>query len=354
MARGIHRLNTMQVARTKPKKDHAALCDGGGLYLDLTRLADGRIGRYFSFRYQRGGKRHEIGVGSVDTVTLAEARERARAFRLMLLDGKDPLTERQLQKAASANEAAAKRAEETKGATVGEVLDSYLALHKGKWSKRHAQDWEWSLRHHALPVIGDMNIAKVETPHVMKVIEPIWQSHRITAERIRGRIEKLIGFAAAKGLRPKGENPARWRGHLSEMLPSAPKEVKHLKAVPFEECPAVISRLRALDTVEACALEFVILTAARTDELLPATWSEVDFVKKVWNRPKEHMKGRKAHTVALSDRAVEILKSLPKSHADGFIFTRGDGVSALGAEVLLKLLKSGLKLSATVHGFRAS
>ena len=123
MARGIHRLSAMQVARTKPKKDHTALCDGGNLYLDLTRLADGRIGRYFSFRYERDGRRRELGIGSLDTITLGEARERARAFRLDLLDGKDPLTERQLQKAASANEAAARRAEETKGATVGEVLE---------------------------------------------------------------------------------------------------------------------------------------------------------------------------------------------------------------------------------------
>jgi integrase len=196
-------------------------------------------------------------------------------------------------------------------------------------------------------------VSLIDTAHVMRVIEPIWNDHRATAERVRGRIEKLLGFAAAKGLRDK-DNPARWRGHLSEMLSSGKKKVQHFDAVPFAQCPALVAQLRALGTTEAKALEFLILCAARTNEVRFAKWNEIDLAKKIWMRPDERMKGRKAHTVPLCDRAVAILKSLPKSYADGFVFRRGDGVSPLGIGAMLDLLKEGLGLRATAHGFRAS
>jgi integrase len=304
----------------------------------------------------RYGRRHDLGIGSADTITLAEARERARQYRIALLDGKDPLDQRKQQRTAEATEAAARKAEEAKGGkTLADVLDSYLAVHSTKWTNdRHRREWEQSLRRHALPVIGDVRIDKIETAHVMKTLEPIWSSYRVTAERVRGRLEKLLGFAAAKGLREKGDNPARWRGHLSEMLSSGKKKIEHLAAMEYEQCPAAVALLRALGTTEAKALEFLILTAARTNEVLGAQWSEVDFAKGIWVKPEERTKARKAHSVALSDRAAAILKSLPKGSGDEYIFRRADGVSALRSKALLDLMRTRLGLTVTVHGFRAA
>jgi integrase len=318
MRRKVGRLTARQVATAEPEddRDAALLPDGANLYLQVTRTKTGDVNRSWVFRYELDGKRHDMGLGRLRDFGLAEARERARALRQQLHHRIDPLDAKREQK----RELLAKKAAQAKVITFRECAEGCIAAHADEWTNaKHRWQWRATLEQHAYPVIGDLAVADVETAHIVKTLEPIWRRIPETASRLRARIEKVLGWATVRGYR-SGDNPARWRGHLAELLPARRKiqQVKHLAALPYAELPAFMSELRSRDSTTARALEFTALTAARTGDVIGARWTEIDFKTKIWTIPAARMKSRREHRVPLSDRAVAILKALSQHGAHVF------------------------------------
>ena len=346
----IKRLTAREVTTAKPEKGRRAamLPDGGNLYLQATfgkndtETGEPTIRRSWVFRYEFRGRRHDLGIGSLDTFDLAEARERAKGLRQQLADGIDPFTaKRQKEK-----EDLAKLAAEARAMTFREAAEKCVRAHRAGWKNaKHAAQWSSTLETYAYPVIGDLAVDDISTPHVIKVLEPIWKEKPETASRVRGRIEKVLGWATVRGFR-SGDNPARWRGHLQELFAAKSKvrAVEHHAAVPFTDVPAFAVELRARNSLSARALEFTILTAMRTGETIGAKWDEIDFAAKTWTIPAARMKAGKAHKVPLSARALEILAALPRE---------GEHIFPLSNMAMLELLR-GMRKGTTVHGFRSS
>jgi integrase len=339
-----HRLTARQVATaTLPEGENKDLLhDGSGLYLQLMRSVSGdAINKSWLFKFELHGKRREMGLGSLQDFTLAEARQRHRALRQQVSDGIDPLEERRQRDAERAAEAA-------KTMTFRDCFKACLASHEGSWrNAEHRRQWRTSIEQDVLPVIGDLAIDDIGTPHIIKVLEPIWKAKPETASRTRGRIERVLAWATVRGFR-SGDNPARWRGHLQEMFPAVGKiaKVNHHEAMPYVDVPPFMSKLRERDHIAARALEFTILCAARTGETLGATQDEIDFTAKTWTIAAGRMKSGREHKVPLSNRAIEILRSLP--HREGRVFD-------IGEVAMLQMLRevNGGK-GPTVHGFRSS
>ncbi|MDC8753316.1 integrase arm-type DNA-binding domain-containing protein [Erythrobacter sp. sf7] len=344
MPRKLHNALTAQsVKHAKPGR-HA---DGGGLYL----LVKEGGARSWVYRFMLKGKSRDIGLGPAGPggISLAEARDLATALRLKVKAGIDPLEERQR---AEAEAKAAEQAAKVAGITFRAMAETHIAANKESWrNAKHRQQWENTLKTYAYPVIGDLPVAEVDTPHVLKVLEPIWREVPETASRLRGRIETVLDSAKARGYR-QGENPARWRGHLAQILPARTKLSRgHHKAMPYDAIPAFVEQLQAREAVAALALEFVILTAARTGEVIAAEWSEVDLAKAVWTVPAERMKAGKEHRVPLSPRAVEILEQT-KQLGGKHLFP-GAGRAKLSSMAMAMLLRR-MKQDVTVHGFRSA
>ena len=300
--------------------------DGGGLLLQVS----GSGTKSWVFRYERDGKERMMGLGSAKTLSLPEARERARQQRLLLLDGIDPLDARNRRRAASDAAAASLVSFET-------AAREWYAAKEGGWkSAKHVGQVIASLENLAFPTIGSLAVAEIETPHIMSVLKPIWSSIPETASRLRGRIENVLNFAVAAGYR-SGErpNPARWKGHLDHLLANPKKLAKngngerHFASLPYIELPAFFAELTARPGVAARALQFLVLTAARTSEVRGATWNEIDFEQKLWTIPGSRMKAGEAHEVPLSDPAIELLTSLPTETGNRFVFlgSRSNGLS---------------------------
>jgi integrase len=337
MGRGNHRLTALQIARLKQPGSYG---DGGGLYLQIGTAGN----RHWFFRFMQAGQSRKMGLGSTDLVSLAEAREKALACRRQLLDGIDPIEARQSRKAA-------RFAEQSRQISFRQCGEKYIAAHKAGWrSADHHRQWFASLENHVYPSLGELPVDQIATPHVLKCLEPIWIARPETASRIRGRIESVLDWATARGFR-SGENPARWKGHLRNLLPSRKKvaAVKHFPALPFAAMPSFMRDLRALQGVDARCLEFTILTAARSGEVLQARWAEVDLQKRLWLIPATRMKAHREHRVPLSDRALAILESLPSGE---FVFERKG--KPLGRDALQRVLKRMGRDNFTVHGFRSS
>jgi integrase len=321
--RGIHRLKPIQVRNAKP----GMYADGGGLYLRVHAT-----GRSWVFRF-RG---RQMGLGSVHTVSLAEARERAREARQRLQDGIDPIEHRRRQRLAKAADEASFRSFE-------DAAEDYLTRFEGSWkSKRHWEQWRQSLDDYIIPIIGDLDVSSISTEDVMRVLSTIWQAKPETASRVRGRIERILSFA---GIDP---NPARWRGHLEYRLAARNKarDTKHLAALPWREAPAFMAQLRELTDIPAAALTFTVLTACRVGEVLGATWNELDLEDRTWTIAKERMKRDRPHRVPLSDAAMEVLERMSAIRHDDRIFPTG----AQAVRFTLRRLRVGV----TVHGFRSS
>jgi integrase len=322
----LNMLTAMRVARLRTPGRHA---DGGGLYLQVTDTKT----KSWLFRYSKAGKTHNVGLGALHTLSLAEARDKARGLRQLLLEGRDPLTEKWAQSTARA-------IAQARGCTFKHCADGYMRTHSGTWkSVKHQQQWASTLTNHAYPIIGALPVAAIDTALVLRVLEPIWTVTPETASRVRGRIEAVLDWATAQELR-RGENPARWRGHLENLLAGRKCSTKHHAALPYDQMPEFMQELRQRDSLSARALEFCILTAARTGEVIGATWDEIDG--NVWTVPAERMKGGRPHRVPLSDRAVEILGP------------RGTGrIFPLSNMAMLEMLR-GLRAGYTVHGFRST
>ena len=335
-ARIVGRLKGRQVANAKPAKgkDSIDISDGGNLLLQCTRGNGGHVRRSWIFKYELDGKRHELGLGPTHTVGLAEARAEARELRQQLLKGIDPLDERRKQRQA-------RIAERAKTVTFKQVADMYLDLHLDSFKNaKHRQQWRNTLAQYAYPKIGQITVSEITPADVLRVIEPMWKTKTHTASRVRQRVERILDYAATRGFR-SGDNPA---AHVAEALPKAGNGKGHHAAMPYTELPAFMKQLRERTSLSAKALEFCILTAARTGEITGATWDEIDLQAKTWTIPAERMKAGNEHKVPLCARAVEILRGLDR---------HGDLVFPLSHASMLELLR-GMRRGITVHGFRST
>jgi hypothetical protein len=266
MAREVGKLAAVAL-RSLPVGRHS---DGGGLYLQVTQNVAGHKARSWLFRYS-AGKSREMGLGPLHTLGLAEARAKARELRKQVLDGEDPIATRNTRRQAATVEAAT-------GMTFQACAEAYIAAHQAGWrNPKHRAQWPATLSTYAYPVFGSLPVQSVDVGLVMKALEPIWQVKPETASRVRGRIEAALDWATARGYR-QGENPARWRGHLENLLPKKSKmrRVEHHAALPYSEIAEFMAELREQEGVAALALELTILTAARTGEVLSARWDEFD------------------------------------------------------------------------------
>lgn len=336
MARIQNKLSARAVATIAKHGRHS---DGNGLYLVVDRSG----ARRWIFMFRWGGKLKELGLGGLTAVSLAEARDSAADARRLVKAGINPI---QARRAAKAAEASAK--------TFGDVADLLMAsIAPGFRSEKHAAQWKSTLLTYAAS-LRTKPIATIGTDDVLEVLQPIWLSKPETAGRVRGRIERVLDAARAKGLR-EGENPARWRGHLDQLLPHRPKiEQHHHAAMPYEAVPGFAAKLRESDSVAARALEFSILCASRTAEVVEARWAEIDREAKLWIIPAERMKAGREHRVPLCDRAVAILGIAEKMKIGEFIFPgqrRSKPLSNMAMAMLMRRLGAE---AFTVHGFRSS
>lgn len=319
--------------------------DGNGLYLQVSEAGT----KSWIFRYAFAGQSRSMGLGPIVVVPLADARLKALDCRKLLHHKIDPLEER--KRIASASAQAAKRE-----VTFDECAVRYIDAHRAGWkNKKHGAQWESTLRQYVGPSIGSRPVSAIDVDAVMSVLNPIWYSKTETASRVRNRIELILDWARVHGFR-SGDNPALWRGNLDQLLPrrSNVQRRKHFKAMQMDDCPTLVAELRKINSTPALALEFLILTATRTSEVIGARWSEIDLENKVWKIPADRMKAKREHRVPLSGRAVEILKSLTQQIASDFVFQGRLRGKPLSNGTFLALLKKQMGLEITAHGFRST
>jgi integrase len=325
------KLTARKVETAKPGK----YSDGGNLYLIVSETG----ARKWVLRFTWRGRAKEMGLGSAASVPLADAREKAASARRMIAQGLNPIDERKRDGGIP---------------TFGEMADDVReTLSAGFRNEKHKAQWKSTLETYAAPLRAKP-VDTIATDDVLAVLKPIWTTKAETASRLRGRIEKVLDAAKAKGFR-EGENPARWRGHLDHLLPKPSKLARgHHAAMPYENVAAFIAELREREATAALALEFCILTAARSGEVLGARWSEIDLDKKIWTVPPNRMKAGREHRVPLSGRTVSVLKQLAKVKAGDFVFpgqVRSKPLSNMAMEMMLRRMQIE---NATVHGFRSS
>jgi integrase len=309
--------------------------DGDGLYLQITPTGV----KSWVLRFERNGHERMLGLGTLRDFSLKEARERTRRARQLLADGVDPIEAKRAQRVVPT-------------LTFRQAVEAYAKLHEQKWTARRPQFLS-SLRQHAFPILGDLPLPAIDTPAVLRVIQPIWTSKTETASRVRQRIEAVLDWATVSGHRPKGENPARWKGHLAMILPSpgAIAKVQHHPALPWSEIGAFMGELRSREGVTARALEFAILTAARTNEVIGARWSEVDLDAATWTIPAARMKMTREHRVPLAEPALDLLRGLYTEANNDSIFIGQQAGRGLGDRALAEVLERMGRTDITVHGF---
>ena len=350
MARQQHRLTALQVSKlNKP----GLYGDGGGLTLQITPAG----AKSWLHRYMIAGKSYAMGLGPTHTVSLAEARQKALEGRRLLLDGVNPLLARNQQQAAV-------RLAESNMMTFDQCAEAYIQAQKAGWkNEKHAKQWSSTLNTYASPIFGAVPVGDIDTGLIVKSLAPIWESKTETATRVRGRIESVLGWAATSGYRT-GENPARWKGHLENLLATINKasRTKNHPSLPWQHVSAFVQALRSRPGMAAQALEFTILTACRSGEARGAQWSEFDLGEKLWTIPAERMKGKREHQIPLSDAALRILKGLPKSSEFVFPGTKGQPLSDMSLTAVIRRMGEGVPSDwvdsggarVTVHGFRSS
>jgi integrase len=342
VGQGIHRLSATKIAKTNRRGLYA---DGGGLFLQVA--ANGS--RSWLFRYSRNERRRHVGLGPTHAVDLAKARDKARECRALLHDGVDPLDHRNAQRAAAQLEAA-------KAMIFDECAEAFIASHEAGWkNERHVAQWRSTLKTYVTPVFGKLPIQSIDTALVMKALDPIWKTKPETASRLRGRIEAILAWATVRKYR-QGDNPARWKGHLDQLLPARSKvrSVEHHAALPYAEIGGFMADLRGREAVAARALEFLILTAGRTSEILHATWTEIDQDNRIWTVPSVRMKSERLHRVPLSDAALGALETMKSMRESEFIFPGSKRGKRLSNMAMLKLLERMGHPNLTAHGFRST
>jgi integrase len=350
MARTVGKLSAAAVKNATRRGYYS---DGGGLYLQVG--AGGS--KSWVFRYKAAGKLHEMGLGALHTVGLAEARTKARQNRGHRLDGLDPLAVKSATRLQAKLDAA-------KTMTFAACAEGYINAHRAAWrNEKHRDQWPNTLATYVNPVFGGLPVQAIDTALVMKAIEPVWNEKPETASRVRGRIEAILDWATARGYRA-GENPARWRGHLDKLLPKPSKAKaaarrengrgEHHAALPYREIGAFMVELRQQQGVGARALEFAILTAARTGEVIGAPWDEINMAERLWAVPADRMKGGREHRVPLSDAALAILKEMAKVREGNFVFPGGRAGQPLSNMAMLMAQRRMGRGDLTAHGFRSS
>ena len=340
MAKTTNRLTAVGI---KNLKDKGLYGDGGGLHLRITDSGT----KGWIFRFAREGRTRDMGLGACADISLASAREIAEECRKKLKQGLDPIEARKT--------AAREQNGSAKSVTFREAVERYISAHEPSWKNaKHRQQWRNTLESYANPIIGDMDVAAIATEDILQVLEPIWRTKPETAVRVRGRIENVLDWCRARKLRD-GANPALWRGHLKHLLPARKKKgaVRHHPAMPWKELPAFMAQLRTNSAISARALEFTILTAARTSETILATHAEFDLDEAVWEVPATRMKASVEHRVPLSKRARDILAGLPKIDSSPYVFAGARVGRPLSSMAMLELLR-GLRPGLTVHGFRST
>jgi integrase len=338
-------LGALAVSRLAEPGMHFA---GGvnGLTLHITTTG----ARSWILRVMVGGKRREIGLGSYPSVPLALAREKARDARESIGKGVDPVAERRAAQSALRAAAAASK-------SFRECSAAYIAAHEAGWKNaKHGQQWRNTLEQHAHPIIGSLIVRDVQLSHVLRVLEPIWETKTETASRLRGRIESVLDWATVRGYRD-GLNPARWKGHLDHILPGRGKiaKIEHHAALPVDAVAPFLVTLRSTQGMGALALEFLVLTAARSGEVRGATWAEIDRHAKVWTIPADRMKAGKEHRVPLSDAALTVLDraaALPRVGETDLVFVAPRG--AMLSDMTLTAVMRRLRVPAVPHGFRST
>ncbi|MDQ0590986.1 tyrosine-type recombinase/integrase [Variovorax paradoxus] len=343
MAVKAKELSALEVGRLRSRPGLHAVGGVPGLYLQVTPTG----ATTWVLRTMIGSKRRAMGLGGFPGVTLAGARERAREARLQVEQGVDPILARQKAKNAL-------RDEQAKALTFDEAVRRYIDAKSDEWRNvKHRAQWKATLETYASPFIGKMLVADVEQRHVLSVLEPIWKIKTETATRVRGRIETVLDWARVRGYR-EGDNPARWKGHLDALLPKPGKisKVVHHAALNVDAAAGFISALRQVNGMGARALEFAILTAARSGEVRGALWAEIDLDEGVWTVPAERMKAHKEHRVPLSQHAVKLLKNLPKVEGTDLVFPapRGGQLS----DMTLTAVMRRMGIDAVPHGFRST
>lgn len=331
MARATNKLTD---AACKAASKPGLLSDGGGLYLAVKPSG----AKSWAFVWKASGKRREMGFGPYPAVKLARARALAADAREAIAEGRDPIAE--------------KRKEEEP--TFGEAADAFLASNETAWrNEKHRAQWAMTLGTYAKPMRG-RKVSEIGTDDVLGVLTPLWQKRPETASRLRGRIERVLDFARAKGWR-EGENPALWRGHLKAILPARQKLTRgHHAAMPYRAVPDFLAQLAGRDAMAARGLAFLILTAARSGEVLGATWDEFDLEAGIWTIPANRMKAGQLHRVPLSKPALGIIAALSEARVSDFVFPGqkpNRPLSGMAFEMLLRRMQAG---AFTVHGFRSA
>jgi integrase len=346
MPRTAERLTDTAIKRVKGGAQRM-VADGRGLYLRVGESGS----RSWIFRYRDGKKQTDLGLGSYPDVTLAMAREKALALRRMRGEGRDPLTARKQEKASQALATAALM-------TFQEAAEKYMASQRAGWSAVHATDWQASLVNYVYPVIGALNVADIDTAAVLRVLTPIWEEKNETATRVRSRIEKVLGWAAAAGYRARGDNPALWKGHLEHSLAKPTKvqgsaDDRRHPALRYPLVAEFVGKLRAVGSETARVVEFAILTASRIGEVVGATWEEIDLESATWTVPGARMKSGREHKVPLSARAVELLQEVAGDRRGGLVWHADHG-GKMPRQLAGNLVTRLTSKTATLHGMRAT
>ena len=335
----------LTVRRIESERRPGMYGDGHGLYFHVSALG----AKSWVFRYTFRGVRHDLGLGSVSLFSLAEARDRAFAARRLIAEGRDPLTERRAARTAAQLDLA-------KAITFAGCATAYIEAHQAGWrGTKSRRQWETSLASYVLPRLGGLPVGEIDTGLVMRVIDPIWSEKPETASRVRGRIESILDWATTRGYR-QGDNPARWRGHLENLLPKKTKirAVEHHAALGYGEIASFLAVLRQQQGIAARALEFAILTCGRSGEVLGARWDEVDVTQRLWTIPAVRMKGAREHRVPLSDAAMAIVEQMAALRSSPFVFPGVRQGQPPSKTALFEVLRRMGRGDVTVHGFRSS
>src|SRR5215472_5106070 len=341
-----HMLTAKKVERTKTPGRYR---DGmiKGLLLQVSSAG----AKSWVLRYERHGRERMMGLGSAQDYNLKQARERARAARQLLGDGLDPLTAKHAARSAA-------KLDEARKLTFREAAGRFFNQHEARWSNAiYRKQFLSTLEAHVFPVLGDMDVATIAVADVLRALEPHWRDRAVTLDRTRRRAEQVFDWCVVRGHRPAGVNPAKWTGVLDQVLPPPRKvaPVVHHKALNYDELPTFMAELRTYDSVAARALEFLILTATRTAEVLGAVWDEIDLDSARWEIPAERMKSRQRHAVPLAPAVVALLRQLPREHGNPYVFIGRSG-RGLPKMALFNFLRERLASAGgtTVHGFRAT
>lgn len=349
----IHKLNDLKIiAKIREAQDRSfspsaknmLIGDGEGLYLAISKTGTAS----WLYRYMSDAKAKTVGLGGYPVVPLKQAREKAQALREARTDGIDPVQ-------AKKENAREEKLKQAQSKTFQACADLFIEHSRASWkNEKHLQQWRNSLSTYAIPIIGKNAIGNIHTDDIVRILAPIWQSKHETATRLRARIESILAWATVHGWRT-GDNPARLKGNMEFLLPKVRvTDKKHHASLPFEQLPTFMKDLQVQNGMSRYSLEFLILSAARTEEVVSCTWDEIDLTKCIWTIPAARMKAGVSHRVPLGKRALEILKTIKPFSGEKYVFKTGHKDVAMSTGAMAMLLRRMSVTDVTVHGMRST